>query len=238
MNYYNYFTEIENHFVRRRGKNLLLSPMDWNLIAVWREAGVPLQVALRGIDIAMDAFFARQHRGVSKVNTLCYCHDSVMSEFAGYQEGRIGESGEERSPNDASEKNRSGQAETMEFLSQRINEIKALAAKQCLSERALDGVQRAQGRIEEIVRHLETSAEVDSEALERDLGIVDGILMEELSPEVSVEQMADWAKEAKTELKIYKKRLPKETFERIHRNFLHSRIRQHFDIGELSIFHL
>ena len=29
LNYYNYFTEIEEHFVRRRGKHLLISPMDW-----------------------------------------------------------------------------------------------------------------------------------------------------------------------------------------------------------------
>jgi hypothetical protein len=238
MNYYNYFTEIENHFVKRRGKNLFLSPMDWNLIAVWREAGVPLQVALRGIDIAMDGFFARPNRGISKVNSLCYCHDSVMTEFAGHQESRVGESAEEQSPADADEKNKSGQAEVLGFLSQRIGEIKALLVKQCLSESALEGAQRAQDRLEEIFRHLEASSEFDSEAIERDLGIVDGILMEGLWQAIPSEQMADWEKEAKTELKIYRKRLPKETFERIHRNFLHSRIRRHFEIGELSIFHL
>jgi hypothetical protein len=237
MNYYNYFTEIENHFVKRRGKNLLISPMDWNLIAVWREAGVPLQVALRGIDIAMDGFLSRQHRGNSKVNTLCYCHDSVMAEFAGYQESRVGESSEDKTPDDSSEKNHSGQAEAQAFLLQRINEIKSLSAKY-LGERALAGVQRALERLDEILKHLETSSDVDLEALERDLGIVDGILMEELSPEVLPEKMAEWENEAKAELKIYKKRLPKKTFERIHRNFINSRIRQHFDIGELSVFHL
>jgi hypothetical protein len=238
MNYYNYFTEIENHFVKRRGKSLLLSPMDWNLIAVWREAGVPLQVALRGIDIAMDGFFSRQHRGTSKVNTLCYCHDSVMTEFASHQESRVGESSEEKGSEDSAEKSQSGHAEAQALLLQRINEIKALVAKQYLSERALSGIQRALDRLEEILKHLETSSELDSEALERDLGIVDGILMEELSPEILPEKMAVWENEAKSELKIYKKRLPKETFERIYRNFLNSRIRQHFDIGELSVFHL
>jgi len=55
MNYYNYFTEIEEHFVRKRGKHLLLSPLDWNLIAAWRDAGVPLSVAIRGIDIAVES---------------------------------------------------------------------------------------------------------------------------------------------------------------------------------------
>jgi hypothetical protein len=238
MNYYNYFTEVETHFVKRRGKNLFLSPMDWNLIAVWREAGVPLQVALRGIDIAMDGFFARPNRGTSKVNSLCYCHDSVMTEFASHQESRVGESTVEQPLTDAAGKNQSGPKEVLEFLSQRIGEIKTLLAKQCLVESAIEGVQRAQDRLEDIIRHLETSSGFDTETIERDLGIVDGILMEELWPAILSEQMDDWEKEAKTELKIYRKRLPKETFQRIHRNFLHSRIRRHFDIGELSIFHL
>jgi len=50
LNYFNYFTEIEDHFIRRRGKHILLSPLDWTLIETWREMGVLLHVALRGID--------------------------------------------------------------------------------------------------------------------------------------------------------------------------------------------
>jgi hypothetical protein len=50
MNYYNYFTEIEDTFVRRRGKHLLLSPIDWAMIEGWQERGVPLHIVLRGIE--------------------------------------------------------------------------------------------------------------------------------------------------------------------------------------------
>ena len=60
QNYFNYFTEIEEHFQRRRGSLLLLSTLDWALIETWREAGVPLEVALRGIDEAFDKYEARQ----------------------------------------------------------------------------------------------------------------------------------------------------------------------------------
>jgi len=237
VTYFNYFTEIESHFVKRRGKHLLLSPTDWNLIAVWREAGVPLQVALRGIDIAMDSFFSRQNRGGSKVNTLCYCHDSVMAEYASHQESRVGESLEETTK-ETSSNNETEKTEVLHFLSERIHEIRALSEMQHLGENVLDGIQRAQDRLEEILQHLEKGSAVDSETFERDLGIVNEILMEGLIPGVPAEQAAEWEKEAKTELKIYKKRLPKETYERIYRNFIHSRIRQHFNIGELSIFHL
>jgi hypothetical protein len=37
QNYFNYFTEIEEHFQRRRGSLLLLSTIDWALIETWRE---------------------------------------------------------------------------------------------------------------------------------------------------------------------------------------------------------
>jgi len=50
LNYFNYFTEIEEHFQRRRGSLLLLSTLDWALIETWREVGIPLEVVLRGID--------------------------------------------------------------------------------------------------------------------------------------------------------------------------------------------
>ena len=43
MNYFNYFSEIEELFIRRRGRNLLLSPLDWALIESWQEREVPLQ---------------------------------------------------------------------------------------------------------------------------------------------------------------------------------------------------
>ena len=52
------------------------------------------------------------------------------------------------------------------------------------------------------------------------------------------EQIADWGKEAKKELKVYKKRLPKETYEKILRNFIGGKVRAFFEVGELSLFRL
>ena len=63
LNYFNYFTEIEERFQQRRGSLLLLSTLDWALIETWRDAGIPLEAALRGIDAAFDKYEARQKRG-------------------------------------------------------------------------------------------------------------------------------------------------------------------------------
>jgi hypothetical protein len=244
MNYYNYFTEIEDHFVRRRGKHLLLSPMDWGLIASWRDSGVPLQVALRGIDIAMDGFLARKHRGTSKVNSLCYCHDSVMAEYAGYLESHVGEPpSETAAPTPGHETSRDagdepGKHEILGLISARILEIKTLCAKQSFSGSTLEGVERVLARLEEMMRNLETEIRVDSESLERDVGMIDELLVTELRGIVLPEEAMEWEKEAKKELRAYKKRLPSETYQKILANFMRGKIHKKFNVGELSIIHL
>lgn len=243
MNYYNYFTEIEEHFVRRRGKHLLISPMDWGLIATWRDAGVPLHVALRGIDIAMDGFFARQARGHSKINSLCYCHDSVMAEYATHLESHVGEHTEDAGDAPASGAHATDtdlapdRKEILEFISARISEIKNLVAKQYSAETP-EGMRRILERLEEIRVNVESGSRTDSEALERDFSLIDRLLVDELRACVLPEEALEWEKEAKKDLKVYRKRLPRETYEKIHDSFVSNKIHKKFAIGEFSLFHL
>ena len=81
-NYFNYFTEIEDHFQRARGTGLfLLSPLDWALIEAWKNAGIPLEAVLRGIDLAFDKCRSRPPRGrIQMVNSLAYCAQAIAVE--------------------------------------------------------------------------------------------------------------------------------------------------------------
>jgi hypothetical protein len=77
LNYFNYFTEIEEHFQRARGTSLfLLSPLDWALIESWKAAGIPLEAVLKGIDESFDKWRARPKR-THLVNSLAYCAQAV-----------------------------------------------------------------------------------------------------------------------------------------------------------------
>ena len=80
MNYYNYFTEIEDAFIRRRGKNLLLSPLDWALIEGWQERGVPLHVVLRAIETVFDGY-DRQPNQNRTIKSLFYCREEVEAQY-------------------------------------------------------------------------------------------------------------------------------------------------------------
>ncbi len=93
QNYFNYFTEIEEHFQQRRGSLLMLSTLDWALIETWREAGVPLEAVLRGIDSAFDKHDAKVVRAkgrTRKVNGLAWCAQSVMEAVEQAREASIG----------------------------------------------------------------------------------------------------------------------------------------------------
>src|SRR5438552_18719580 len=93
-NYFNYFTEIEEHFQRRRGTILLLSTLDWALIEMWKSAGIPLEAVLRGIDAAFDKYDQRPTKS-KKVNSLAYCAQAVLSAAEDMKEAAVGAAQEE-----------------------------------------------------------------------------------------------------------------------------------------------
>jgi hypothetical protein len=79
-NYFNYFTEVEERFQKARGTGLfLMSPLDWALVESWKNAGVPLEAVLRGIDAAFEKWRAKKKRG-QNVNSVAYCAQAVMVE--------------------------------------------------------------------------------------------------------------------------------------------------------------
>ncbi len=80
FNYFNYYTEIEEHFQAARGTSLfLLSPLDWALLETWKDSGIPLQAVLRGIDKAFEKWRAKKSK-TSQVNSIAYCSQAVMEE--------------------------------------------------------------------------------------------------------------------------------------------------------------
>jgi hypothetical protein len=78
QNYFNYFTEIEEHFQRARGTGLfLVSPLDWALIENWKNAGIPLEAVFKGVDDAFEKWRSRKSKR-RQVNSLAYCAQAVL----------------------------------------------------------------------------------------------------------------------------------------------------------------
>ena len=129
MNYFNYFTEIETRFQQRRGSILMLSALDWALIETWREAGIPLEAVLLGIDSAFDKHEGQRARlgarRQRKVNGLAWCAQAVMEAVERAREAAIGAAAP------ASEPRESGfeHARIARFLKRNAAQLDTAAAK-------------------------------------------------------------------------------------------------------------
>src|SRR5256884_4824640 len=88
-NYFNYYTEIEEHFCRRRGTLLTVSTLDWALMTTWKDAGIPLEAVLRGIDEAFDKYERRPSK-TQKINGLAWCAQAVLAAAEDMKEAAVG----------------------------------------------------------------------------------------------------------------------------------------------------
>ena len=79
-----YYARVEEHFGRRRGGPLVLSPKDWRLLEKWYESGIPLRVVLRGINQTFDRFAASGPRP-DRINSLRYCEQEVQAAWQDYR---------------------------------------------------------------------------------------------------------------------------------------------------------
>lgn len=93
MNYFNYYTEIEDTFVRRRGKHLFLSPLDWALIEAWQDRGIPLHIVLRSIESVFDVF-DKQPPGTRTIKSLFYCREEIEVQYKEWMTSQAGKSEE------------------------------------------------------------------------------------------------------------------------------------------------
>lgn len=236
MNYFSYFSEIEDTFVRRRGKHLMLSPIDWALIEAWKERGIPLHVALRGIEHAFDSYEAKKHKRT--VKTLLYCQEEVEAQYAEWLESRVGSHDPSAGADETDdEKSPFPRAAVVAHLERSLAELTRLANERAPEEDEFaESLSRAASLLSEIKNDYVSAAQPDARKLEESLTGIERMLdqaMRNVSTAAEVESM-----EAAIEgqLKPYKRQMDKTAFAQTRDNLLRKRTREHFGIPRLSLF--
>jgi hypothetical protein len=232
-NYFNYFTEIEERFQQRRGALLLLSTLDWALIEIWREAGIPLEAALRGIDAAFDKYEARQKRGrMRRVNGLAWCAQAVMEAAEELREAAAG------SAPAASESRDSGfeherVAMHLEAAATAL-EAATIAPEACAATasrlRTLAGEVRAEPP--------DSAAAHDLEALERTLTVLEEKLFATLTAAAPEELLVALKEHAARELAPYRSRMGAVQLRQVERQFVQKQLLVHYGLPRLSLFYM
>ena len=220
-NYINYFTEIEEHFQRRRGSILLLSTLDWALIDTWREAGVPLAAVLRGIDAAFDKYEARRTKArMRKVNGLAWCAQAVMEAVEAMQEAAVGGA--------------PVQMEAAGLEHERIaNHLRTAATILGRTTGTIRALREIAERLEQLAQQSLTHEE-----LERHLSALEEKLFALLLTHTPAEELEQLREQAARELAPYRSRMQTVQIRQIEQQFLRRRLLERYDLPRISLFYM
>ena len=240
MNYFSYFSEIEDTFIRRRGKHLMLSPMDWALIEAWKERGVPLHVALRGIEHAFDSHAAKKRR--RSVKTLLYCQEEVEAQYAEWLESRVGSHDD---PEDAdgtsalpAERSPFPRDVVLAHLARSRETLARLAEQRKANDSLTEALSRATSLLTEVESDYSTASQPDTRRLEDSLTGIERMLDEAIRTAASDGELETVLAETETQLKPYKRQMDKAAFEQTRDSLLRKRLREQLGVPRLSLFFL
>ncbi|MEY2414006.1 MAG: hypothetical protein QOD84_2612 [Acidobacteriaceae bacterium] len=234
-NYFNYFTEIEEHFQRRRGGILLLSTLDWALIEIWKDAGIPLVAALRGIDAAFERYEQRPTKS-RKVNSLAYCAQEVLAAAEEMKEAAVGVSSEPASNDSA--KGFSA-ADIISFLKRNAAQIAgaALPESQGISCRPL--ADETSKQLRDLAAEIEDAKTVPKlEGLERRLAVMEEKLMAVLLATTPDDQIVSIRAQADRELAPYRNRMAGTQIDQLQKQYLHKKLLEAYRLPRLSLFYM
>lgn len=240
LNYFNYFTEVEEEFVRRRGKSLLVSPMDWALIESWKNAGIPLHIVIRAINHAFDAYDARP-RKYRLVNSVFYCQQEVESTFAEYRLAQVGG----KTPTEAGKSDEREivsafpKSVLMEFFARSDAELSA-AEQLAGTDRAQvrDSIERARARLRALAEEVKISSSPNAESIERDMDLIDRLILDQLRQAAGEEGLRALGEEAESLLKSYRRKMDRAVYQQTVANFIARRLREMNQVPRLSLFYL
>lgn len=226
LNYFNYFTEIEEHFQKARDTSMfLLSPLDWALIETWKEAGVPLSAVLKGIDRAFEKWHARKKK-TRRVNSLAYCAQEVLSAA---REDSEDDSGRREAQAPFSHEELAGYFRGNAGKLRRI----ALGAP----EIAAAGYRAAAESLDKLAAEAGQGGLDDLEAVEQRLTVMEQRLLAAAMQHLDEEEMVNARLELQRELAPYRSKMTAEQLARLEEQYLQRKCLEAVGAPRLSLFY-
>jgi hypothetical protein len=231
-NYFNYFTEVEDQYLKRRGGGLLLSTLDWALIETWKDAGIPLPAVLRGIDAAFDRYDRRPSKA-RKINSLAFCSQEVLAAAEEMKEAAVGVAPENsKSPAFQTE-------EIAAFLRRNAGSLRAARVSVEGSISAQPLINEAAETLEELAGSVEVAKESPYlENLERRLTVMEEKLFAVLLAATRDEIMVAVRAEADRELAPYRSKMSASQIDQLQKQFAQKRLLEKYKLPRLSLFYM
>jgi len=235
-NYFNYFTEIEEHFQRRWGGIVRLSPLDWVLIETWKDAGIPLQAVLRGIDVTFE-HHARKPSKTRKVNGLGFCSQEVLAAAEEMKEAVVGVAEAEPAATPAA-----AQGFEPEMVAAFLRRNAELTEAAKLPQGSGVSVGTVAGEAAKTLRQLAEDVQKGSagrlEDLERHLTVLEEKLLAALLAATVDEEIVTVRAEADRDLAAYRRKMSAAQIQQLMKQYVHKRLLERYGLPRLSLFYM
>ena len=232
-NYFNYFTEIEEHFWKKRGAHLLVSPLDWAIMETWQKAGVPLEAALKGIDRAFESY-QRSRRAARPMKSLAYCTDAVLEAAEEQKEAAAGE----QTPVCAKKKEPFSREELRAYLQRNAEMLRKGAGRTEASQPELAAfLRQAADTLSSCETLLEAAGMLDLEDFERRMTILDEKIHATLLSNASEELMLKIHREVDSQLSAYRRKMRAEQLALVEKQYLQKRLLDEYQLPRLSLYY-
>jgi hypothetical protein len=234
-NYFNYFTEIENYFWKKRGAHLLVSPLDWAIMETWQKAGVPLEAALKGIDNAFESY-QRSRRGAgTPLKSLAYCTGAVI------------EAAEEQLETAAGSEPKNGKFKSSEpfsredlrayFAKNAARLVEAIKKFESADKAFADRLRELAAPVEAAASLLDSPGRLDLEDLERRLTVLDDKMQALLTSQASEDTMVRFRREMDRQLASYRRKMKAEQLALVEKQYVQKRLLEEFGLPRLSLYY-
>ena len=231
MNYFNYFSEIEETFNRRRGKYLFLSPLDWALIESWQQRGVPLHIVLRGIEKVFDGIDKSPSKRRRSVKSLMYCREEIEAQYEEWLERQVGKNGDGDSAAESHESPLFSEDSVGAHLENVAGGLSRAAQKAAGELR--ETLERVLARLDELKKSY-----ADAESLENSLEDLEKMIDRTLLETAETDEIENYKKEIEKQMAQYRGKMDEEVFRRTSELMLLKKLRESREIPRLSLFYL
>jgi hypothetical protein len=224
VNYYNYFTEIEDTFIRRRGRHLLLSPIDWAMIEGWQERGIPLHIVLRGIESVFDNF--DKNPKPRSIKSLLFCREEIEAQFAEWTAGQIGKGDAAGGAEENAAFSKEAITSHIERLTERLGQVNA--------DHVSEEIDRAVSRLSELLANLPEGPE----QIDGSLTDIENFLDQALLSKTEKQHLKLVEKDISGQMRAYKAEMEKAAYDNTFRLMLLKRLREDLGIPRMGLFYL
>jgi hypothetical protein len=238
FNYFNYFTEIEEYFWKKRGAHLLVSPLDWAIVETWQKAGISLPAVLRGIDRAFESYTRSRRAAAGRpLKSLAYCVDAVLD--AAEEEKETAAGAGPRAKNEASATESFSREELRLFFSRNIDHLTAASRGSRSAQPELaTRMEETSRRLTDMLPLIDSHNVLDLEELERRLTVLEEKLTAALTAHARDEFMVEVRREMDHQLAPYRRKMTAAQLSQLERQYLQKRLWERYNLSRLSLFYL